>query len=180
MPIVPFESLPDSSRIWIFGSDRPVTGSAADKLLAEVDQFLDAWRAHGEPLRCGRLWADSRFLVVGVDQSDAHASGCSIDGLFRRLQQLEGTIGARLVGGGRVYYRDHSGAAQSVERAGLDALIASGEVGPDSVIFDTTITDLGEWRARFERPARKTWVGDLLGAKGQGSASSAPQAPPSA
>jgi hypothetical protein len=162
MPIVPFESLPDASRIWVFGSDRPVTGAAAEQLLAEVDRFLEGWRAHGEPLRCGRLWTDDRFLVVGVDQSDAHASGCSIDGLFRSLQMLEQTIGARLVGGGRVYYRDHSGVAQCVPRAELEGLVARGEVGPDTAVFDTSITDLGEWRERFERPARKTWVGELL------------------
>jgi hypothetical protein len=166
MPIVPFESLPDSSRIWIFGSDRPVTGTAAEQLLADVDRFLEEWRAHGEPLRCGRLWADNRFLVVGVDQSATNASGCSIDGLFRTLQALEGTIHARLVGGGRVYYRDHSGVAQSVSRAELDGLVASGVVGPDTAVFDTSIVDLGEWREKFERPARKTWVGELLAGKG--------------
>ncbi len=162
MPIVPFESLPDSSRVWIFGSDRPVTGEAAEQLLGEVDRFLDEWRAHGDPLRCGRLWTDDRFLVVGVDQSTANASGCSIDGLFRRLQGLEKTIGARLVGGGRVYYRDHSGVAQCVARAELDDLVAKGDVGPDTTVFDTSITDLGEWRAKFEQPARKTWVGELM------------------
>jgi hypothetical protein len=180
MPIVPFESLPDSSRIWIFGSDRPVTGSGAERLLGEVDRFLDAWRAHGDPLRCGRLWADNRFLVVGVDQSTANASGCSIDGLFRALQQLEGEIGARLVGGGRVCYRDHGGSAQCVAREDLDKLVANGEIGPDTVIFDTSITDLGEWRARFEQPARKTWVGDLLGGgrrvEGGGTATPPPSA----
>jgi hypothetical protein len=181
MPIVPFESLPDSSRIWIFGSDRPVTGAAAEQLLGAVDKFLDAWRAHGDPLRCGRLWADNRFLVIGVDQSTANASGCSIDGLFRVLQQLEREIGAQLVGGGRVYYRDHGGAAQCVSRADLDNLVSRGEVGPDTVVFDTSITDLGEWRARFEQPARKTWVGGLLGGArktdgGAGPASPAPSA----
>ncbi len=179
MPIVPFELLPDSSRIWIFGSDRPVTGAAADQLLGEVDTFLNSWQAHGEPLRCGRLLADGRFLVVGVDQSDANASGCSIDGLFRRLQHLESSIGARMVGGGRVFYRDHSGAAQSVARTELDSLVARGEVGPDTVVFDTSITDLGEWRARFEQPARKTWVADLLGGRGAGGGA-APTPPPSA
>jgi hypothetical protein len=168
MPIVPFESLPDSSRIWVFGSDRPVTGTAAEQLLGEVDRFLEEWRAHGDPLRVGRLWADNRFLVVGVDQSTANASGCSIDGLFRRLQELERTIGARLVGGGRVYYRDHGGVAQSVERAELDGLVANGTVGPNTTVFDTSITDLGEWRGKFERPARKTWVGELLGVTGSG------------
>jgi hypothetical protein len=167
MPIVPFDSLPDSSRIWVFGSDRPVTGAAAEQLLGEVDRFLEEWRAHGEPLRCGRLWADHRFLVVGVDQSTANASGCSIAGLFRALQMLERTIDARLVGGGRVYYRDHSGVAQCVPRTELDSLVASGAVGPDTTVFDTSITDLGEWREKFERPARKTWVGELLAGGGR-------------
>ena len=162
MPIVPFESLPDSSRIWVFGSDRPVTGAAADRLLAEVDRFLEGWRAHGEPLRSARLWRDHHFLIVGVDQSDAHASGCSIDGLFRSLQALEREIDARLVGGGRVFYRDHSGVAQSAARSELDSLIASGAVGPNTVVFDTSLTDLGEWRAKFEQPARKTWVGQMM------------------
>ena len=162
MPIVPFETLPDSSRIWVFGSDRPVTGAAAERLLAEVDRFLGDWQAHGAPLRCARLWRDDRFLVIGVDQSDAHASGCSIDGLFRSLQALEGEIGARLLGGGRVYYRDHGGVAQSAARSDLDGLVGSGAVGPNTVVFDTSLTDLGEWRAKFEQPARKTWVGEMI------------------
>ena len=82
-----------------------------------------------------------------------------------------------MVGGGRVFYRDHSGAAQSVARTELDSLVARGEVGPDTVVFDTSITDLGEWRARFEQPARKTWVADLLGGRGAGGPSPTP--PPS-
>ena len=162
MPIVPFESLPDASRIWVFGSDKPVTGPAAQRLLGEADRFLENWTAHGAPLRCARLWRDDRFLVIGVDQSDAHASGCSIDGLFRSLQGLEREIGARLVGGGRVFYRDHSGVAQSADRSELDRLVSSGEVGPNTVVFDPSITDLGEWRAKFEQPARKSWLKDFL------------------
>src|SRR5919206_4309582 len=162
MPIVPFDSLPDSARIWVFGSDRPVSGPAAERLLGEVDRFLGQWRAHGAPLRSARLWAENRFLVVGVDQSDANASGCSIDGLFRALQLLERDIDARIVGGGRVYYRDQAGVVQSASRAELVDLIARGVIGPDTVVFDTSITDLGEWRGRFEQPARKTWVGELL------------------
>jgi hypothetical protein len=88
MPIVPFDALPNESRIWIFASDRVVAGAAADTLLAAVDQFLSAWRAHGVPLRCARDWRDDRFLTVGVDVNEENASGCSIDGLFRELQQL--------------------------------------------------------------------------------------------
>ena len=89
MPIVPFTSLPDSARVWVFGSDRPVRGASADTLLAAVDQFLAQWRAHGVPLHCARDWREDRFLAIGVDVNQENASGCSIDGLFRTLQSFE-------------------------------------------------------------------------------------------
>src|SRR5689334_1530356 len=115
MPIVPFHQLPDDARVWVFGSDHALVGAPADTLLASVDQFLSEWRAHGVPLRCARDWRDNRFLAVGVDVNAEHASGCSIDGLFRTLQQLERVIGTRLVGGGRVFYRA-DGAVEAVTR----------------------------------------------------------------
>jgi hypothetical protein len=104
MPVVPFETLPDSSRVWVFGSDKLLTEEGTKLLLDGVDAHLADWKAHGAPLTVGREWRDGRFLIVAVDQSTAGASGCSIDGLFRVLQQLERTAGASLVGGGRIFY----------------------------------------------------------------------------
>src|SRR3954466_5120535 len=114
MSLVSFTSLPDNARIWIFGSDKPLAGAAPDTLLAEVDSYLDTWKAHGFPLRAAREWRDNRFLIIGIDPTAEQASGCSIDGLFRALQQMQTSIGAQLVGGGRVFYRDDSGATHSV------------------------------------------------------------------
>ena len=80
MPIVPFSQLPDSARIWVFGSDQPLMGAPADTLLASVDQFLSEWRAHGVPLRSARDWRDDRFLAVGVDvNEETHRAARSTD-----------------------------------------------------------------------------------------------------
>src|SRR6188474_3357510 len=49
MPIVQFDALPDSARVWVFASDQPLTGAVADTLLAAVDRFLSEWKAHGVP-----------------------------------------------------------------------------------------------------------------------------------
>jgi hypothetical protein len=163
MPIVPFESLPDDARVWVFAADHPVHGDRADRLLAEVDRFLAQWAAHGSPLRCARDWRDDRFLTIAVDQRDAHASGCSIDGLFRALKSLENTLGASLVAGGRVFYRDASGAVQGVDRPTFADLGAAGTVGRDTPVFDTSLTSLGEWRDRFETPAGRSWHRELIG-----------------
>jgi hypothetical protein len=162
MPLVPFDSLPDASRVWVFGSDRVLDAETEHRMLVQVDEYLHQWKAHGEPLTVGRQWRDSRFLVVGVDQSTAGASGCSIDGLFRVLQNVQREVGANLVGGGRVFYRDQTGTVQSASRSEIEELTKQGAITRDSVVFDTTLTDLGAWRSHFERPAKECWVGELI------------------
>src|SRR3954471_1137276 len=129
MPLVPFSALTDSARFWVFGSDVPIVGAPADSLLAEVDQYLDQWKAHGFPLKAAREWKENRFLIVGIDPTEEQASGCSIDGLFRQLQQIQRTIGAQLVGGGRVFYRDDAGTTQVTTREEFSALKSNGAIG---------------------------------------------------
>ena len=157
MPIVPFETLPSDARVWVFASDQPLSGGVADTLLASVDRFLSDWKAHGVPLRCARDWRDDRFLAIGVDVNAENASGCSIDGLFRTLQQLERSIGTRLVGGGRVFYRTRSG-IEATSRDQFAERVKQGEVKRETPVFDTGITAAEAWRTRFEQPADRSWT----------------------
>ncbi len=157
MPQVPFDTLPDDSRVWVFASIRALSDSEAARLLGEVDRFLERWHAHGAPLSSGREWSEGRFLTIAVDQSTAGASGCSIDGLHRALHALEGELGTSMLGGGAVFFRDASGEVQGVPRAEFARRAREGEVEGDTVVFDTTVGTLGEWRERFEHPARLGW-----------------------
>lgn len=164
MPRVSFDSLPDDARVWVFSAANAINGMSSDRLLDAVDDFLDAWNAHGSPLLCGREWRDDRFLAIGVDQSTAGASGCSIDGLFRTLARLEPELGTTMLGGGRVYYRDADGHVHVATRAAFNTLAREGRVGPDTPVFDTSITTAAAWRERFERPVRESWHAQLIGA----------------
>ena len=165
MPLVQIQDLPDSSRVWVFGSDRALEPSAEDLLLRDVDRFLAQWHAHGAPLTTARDWKYGRFLTVAVDQSTAGASGCSIDGLFRALKSLESRLGASLVTSGLVYFRDAKGQIQAVDREQFAALGTEGKIKPNTRVFDPTVTTLGEWRARFELNAEESWHAGLLPAK---------------
>lgn len=163
MPLVPFDALPDDARLWVFGATEPLDAAAERRLLDAVDAFVDAWAAHGHPLRAARDWRDGRFLAVGVDQSTAGASGCSIDGLYRALRALEPQLGTTLLGGGRVFWRDAAGTVRSASRADFAGVARSEGVGDDTPVFDTSVTTAGDWRARFERPLRASWHAQLVG-----------------
>lgn len=162
MPLVPLVSLPDDARTWVFAADPALAGPPASQLLSAVDEYLTSWQAHGSPLTVGRSFTDGRFLTVAVDQRTEGASGCSIDGLFRALQGVERTLSVSLVAGGRTFWRDEHGVVQGGTRDAFSGAAASGRVNGSTPVFDTALGTLGEWRARFERPAAESWHAQLL------------------
>lgn len=162
MPLVPFTFLPDESRVWVFGSPKSLGSEGESILLETVDQFLEGWKAHGQPLTAGRNWRERRFLTIAVDNSQSQASGCSIDGLFKELQGLEERLGVSMVGSGDIYYRDATGLIRSTDRASWIELAEKGEVNQSTVVFDFTVPTLGDWRKRFEVKAARSWHATLL------------------
>ncbi len=160
MPVVRFEALPDDARLWVFAASEPVIGEHAGQVLSAVDDWLSDWKAHGEPLTCARDWRDDRFLAIGVDQSSEGASGCSIDALFRVFKSLQSAGGPSLLGGNRVYFRDANGEVVTLSRAEF----AKAPVGPDTIVFDTTVTTAGAYRTSFEKRARDSWHREFLSA----------------
>ena len=162
MPIVDFESLPDSARIWVYGSDKPIDSGKEDQLLDAVDEFLVGWAAHGVPLHSARRWDEGRFLTIGVDSTREGASGCSIDGLYRALKSLEPTLGAHIVTSGLVYYRGKDGGINAVSRDEFFSRATRGEITGDSEVFDLSVTDLNEWKSRFKSRAQNSWHASLM------------------
>jgi len=160
MPRIDFDRLPETGRIWIFAAERPLGDDEAARLLAAVDAFLETWNAHGTPLRGARGWREDRFLFVGVDEAAAPPSGCSIDALVRVLKEKEGELGLDLLDHGPIHYRDGEGAVRRVSRARFRELARAGRVGPDTPVFDTSLTRTRALReGAFERPARESWHG---------------------
>jgi hypothetical protein len=162
MPLTTFDALPDDARVWVFAAAAPVDDIDAAKLLAAVDAYLLQWKAHGHPLTAARDWRDERFLAIGVDQRTEGASGCSIDGLFRMLQELERAVGSSMVGGGLVFFRGPGDLVCALPRDDFEALARRGGTSGATHVFDTTITTAGDYRSRFEVPAAESWHATLL------------------
>ena len=156
---VEFEDLPDDARVWTFGVQRALSPDEEREFLAEVDGFLDGWAAHGTPLRGARRWHHGRMLVVGVDESAAPPSGCSIDALVHSLKELEARLATRIVDNAPVWYL-HDGEVTAVSRAEFRALAEDGEVHRETVVFDPTLTRMAEYRTgKWEGPAGQSWHG---------------------
>lgn len=173
MSLTPFDALPDESRLWIFGTDRPPEAGEADRLLDATGGFLEEWAAHRRQLDAGYDWAHDRFLHVGVDESGAAASGCSIDALVAHLQGLEQELGLSLVDTSPVWYRDPADgeSIRCVERDTFRELAREDAVDGGTIVFDLTVDTVGAVRSgAWERPAADAWHAALLPEETSGTA----------
>ena len=159
MPRVTFDELPPDARVWIFAAERPLAGAERERVTGEVDAFIDQWTAHGVSLTAARDVRYDQFVFVAVDERAAGASGCSVDALVRRMKGLQVELGVELVNHAPVLYRGGTGIAR-VSRERFADLAESGEVSSRTVVFDNTLTKVGQVRAgRWELPAGESWHG---------------------
>ncbi len=155
MPHIPFDQLPPDARLWIFPAARPLSDEERRRVLAEADAFIDSWRAHGVSLTAGRDLRHNQFVLVGVNERAAGVSGCSVDALVRRMDQLGRELGVDLVDNAPVQYREGDTIAR-VSRDEFSALASKGAVNLDTVVFDNTVTTVGDVD-RWEVRASDTW-----------------------
>jgi hypothetical protein len=154
MSLIPFNNLPDTSRLWVFNTDRPLDDQLTEQLGTAIGQFLEQWTAHRVDVPAGYEIRYNRFILIGANTGP---SGCSIDSMMSFLQQVQGQFGLTIIDAPDVCYRDEDG-VQCVTRPRFDELAASGEVTTGTIVFDGMVTTVGDVRTgKWEKPARESW-----------------------
>jgi hypothetical protein len=129
----------EDARCWIFGSSLPLNAEDA-RLRRRLDDFFSQWNSHGEAVAGRWRVLEERFLIVLRDPEGAEE------------------LGTRLLDSSRIFYRAADGSVQSATRPDFKALIAAGGIGPDTEVFDTTLTRLADLvPGVFSKPLRDSW-----------------------
>jgi hypothetical protein len=102
-----------------------------------------------------------RFVVIGVDEQQAQASGCSIDKSVQFVQALERDLGLRLTDRMVVPY-ELDGAIHACRVPEVEGLLKSGTIDGGTLVFDDLVSTKGDLDARFRVPLRATWMARYL------------------
>lgn len=142
-----FEHLPDSSRVWIYTSNK----SMADHKTVideEIKQFISKWAAHGEQLFGDGALIQDYFIVLVVDESQVGASGCSIDTSVAFMRSLGNKLEVDLFDRMNVL----------IEADGKNELVRFSDLNkyPDCKIYDPMIGNLGDLRKHWLKPIAST------------------------
>ena len=95
--LVDFDIMPDESRTWVYASEHRLTYKQQDYILKSIYDHLKGWEAHNVPLTAGVKIIENHFIIVALDGSKNEASGCSIDTLQNKIQQIENKLSISLL-----------------------------------------------------------------------------------
>ena len=159
--IAKFETLPNNSRIWIYQANRKLSEQEVALIQEKTTNFLEQWTAHGSDLEAGFELKYNRFIVIGLNQANASASGCSIDASVRFIQSLEKEFDIDLLDKMNVtYYSGEYIAHKSL--ADFRKMAKSKSVSGNTIVFNNLVNTKAEYLENWEVPAKESWHNRFL------------------
>ena len=154
--LVEFKSLPETSRVWIYQSNRPFSEEEMSELRSELDAFVEQWTAHGSSLHAGYEIKYNRFIILGLDQSVSSASGCPIDASVHFIQQLQQKYNVDLLDKMNVSYKQGEFIAYK-PLADFKKMAKQKAVSKNTVVFNNLVNNKQEYEEFWEVPASESW-----------------------
>lgn len=156
-----FNSLPDTSRVWIYQANRSFSEAELEEISNKLNVFLEQWTAHGSDLKAGFEIKYKRFLVIALDQEQASASGCSIDASVHFVQQLEKEYNVDLLDKMNVSYKQGEYVAYKT-LTDFRKMAKQKAVSKNTIVFNNLVTNLAEYKENWEVPASESWHNRFL------------------
>jgi hypothetical protein len=144
------------SRVWVYQSDRKLTADEAVQIQMHMDNFTRSWTAHNNQLKAKAEIRYNRFLILFVDESQAGASGCSIDKSVNFMKQLEQEFGINLFDRFNLAYRDGEEII-SVPRHQFEELLKLGKINTETIVFNNLAQNVAELETKWEVPFKDSW-----------------------
>lgn len=147
---------PDS-RVWVYTADRRLTDAESHMAQKNLDAFCQQWTAHNQALLAKAEVFENQFVILMVDESQAGASGCSIDKSVHFLEQLGDAIGADFFERMRFAWIDEQGNMQFANRPEFVAFAREGRIGTETLVADTLVQTKAQLAEKWLVPLRESW-----------------------
>lgn len=156
-----FNALPDEARIWIYQCNRTFTDSEVEELRIRISAFLEEWTAHGAQLQAGFKIQYNRFIIIGLDQSQSSASGCSIDASVHFIQSLEKTYDVDLLDRMNVSFKQGKFITYK-DLKDFKKMVKNKSVSAQTIVFNNLINNKAELEEFWEVPLQDSWHSRFL------------------
>lgn len=153
---IPFENLPENSKIWIYQSNRKFSDDEMADIEKDLVVFVENWAAHGTGLEASYLLKYNRFIVIAVNQEVQQATGCSIDASVAFIQGLEQKYQVDLLDKMNVTFKNGEHIAHK-SLLDFKRMAKEKAVTANTIVFNNLVNSIEEFNENWEVPAGESW-----------------------
>lgn len=154
--LIPFENLPEDSKIWIYQSNRKFSDDEFSEIETALQSFLESWAAHGTGLESSYLLKYNRFIILAVNQDVQTATGCSIDASVVFIQSLEAKYTVDLLDKMNVTFKNGEHIAHK-SLIDFKKMAKEKAVTENTIVFNNLVNTIEEFNESWEVPAMDSW-----------------------
>jgi hypothetical protein len=153
---IPFENLPQESRIWIYQSSRKFSDEEVADIEKDLLPFIENWSAHGTSLEASFTIRYNRFIILSVNQEFHPATGCSIDSSVGFIQNLEQKYSLDLLDKMNVAFKQGEFITYKTLLE-FKKLAKDKSVSENTIVFNNLVNTIEELNEGWEIPASESW-----------------------
>jgi len=153
---VKFESLVNSSKVWIYQSNREFTANEVNEISEVLKDFVGSWKRHSKDLKASYQIRYNQFIILAIDESYNNFSGCSIDASTNLFKNIEEKYHVDMFNKLNIAFKngDH---INIVTLSDFQKYVKEEKIIKKTIVFNNMITTKKELKNEWELAAEDSW-----------------------
>lgn len=147
----------DSSKVWIYQSNRLFTISEALRLEELLEEFTSTWKSHGDDVKGYANLFFGQFIILMADETATGVSGCSTDSSVRLIKSIEYDFNVHLFDRQLLAFVVKE-RIQILPLSQLDYGTENNFITPDTLYFNNTVLTKKELIEHWIIPVKESWL----------------------
>lgn len=149
-------ALDDASKVWIYQSSRTFSPEEVASVKNEIFHFVQQWTSHNQALMAYGNVFHYRYVALFVDETQSHASGCSIDSSVHFIKHLENKYQTNFFDRMNFTYMKDE-VVYDLPSTQMKEAYTSGQINEETLFFNNLVKNKGEFLTSWIIPLRESW-----------------------
>ena len=151
----------DSSRVWIYQSNRIFSLSEALTIEKILEDFTADWKSHGTPVKGFGTLFFGQFIILMADEEVTGVSGCSTDSSVRLIKALEEEYKVSMFDRMNLAFCINE-KVQLLPFTQLEYAVEKSFIDKETLFFDNTVLTKADFLNRWITPLKASWLGKRI------------------
>jgi len=159
--LVDFQKIPDSSKVWIYQSNRKFYTDEIEVIKTKIEVFLSSWKDSDIDIIASYQFLYDRFIIFSVDEMLNKLTIDAIDKSVAFILQLQSDYKIELLDKLNVCFKQGE-FVQYKELKEFKKLLKSKSISEKTIVFNNLINTKEELENNWEIPLEDSWHNRFL------------------